>query len=40
MTEKLTPESFDAIRKEFTYLDVDGVKDVGKMEMQNAIEIA
>ena len=40
MTENLTPESFEAIKKEFTYLDVDGVDDVKKMELQNAIEVA
>lgn len=32
MTNKLTPESFDAIRKQFTYLDIEGVTDVEKME--------
>lgn len=40
MTENLTPESFEAIKKEFTYLDVDGVDDVKKMELQSAIEVA
>lgn len=36
MTKKLTPESFDAIRKEFEYLDVDGFEKVGKMETASA----
>ena len=40
MTNNLTPESFDAIKKEFTYLDVDGFDDVEKMELQNNVEIA
>lgn len=38
MTENLTPESFDAIMKEFTYLDIDGVDDVKKMELQNQVD--
>jgi hypothetical protein len=40
MTENLTPESFDAIKKEFTYLEVDGVEDLEKMELNNKVEIA
>ena len=40
MTENLTPESFDAITKEFTYLDIDGVEPVSKMEVLSAAEIA
>lgn len=32
MTNNLTPESFDAIMKEFTYLDVDGYDELEKME--------
>ncbi len=32
MTKNLTPESFEAIRKEFTYIDVDGFNDISKME--------
>lgn len=36
MTKNLTPESFDAIRKEFTYIDVKGFDDVTKMENINA----
>ena len=40
MTSNLTPESFEAITKEFTYLDVNGVDDVEKMELKNAINIA
>jgi len=36
MTKNLTPESFDAIRKEFTYIDVKGFDDVTKMENTNA----
>ena len=39
-TAALTPESFEAIKKQFTYLDVDGVDDVEKMELQNQINIA
>ena len=31
-TEALTEESFDALVREFTYLDVDGYDDVDKME--------
>lgn len=40
MTKKLTPESFEAIKKEFTYLDVDGFDDVEKMELEHEIQIA
>lgn len=40
MTKNLTPESFDAIKKEFTYLDIEGIEDVEKMELEHAIEIA
>lgn len=36
MTKNLTPESFDAIRKEFTYINVKGFDDVTKMENINA----
>ena len=32
MTKNLTPESFDAIKKEFTYIDVNGFENVKKME--------
>lgn len=40
MTANLTPESFDAIRMRFTYLDIEGVDDVEKLELDNKIEIA
>lgn len=40
MTSNLTPESFEAIMKEFTYLDVNGFIDVEKMEIQESMEIA
>lgn len=34
MTKSLTVESFEAIKKEFTYLEVDGFDDVEKMELK------
>ena len=40
MTKNLTPESFEAILKEFTYLDVDGVEDVEKMQLECETSIA
>ena len=40
LTKKLTPESFDAILKEFTYLDVEGVDDLERVELKEAREIA
>lgn len=40
MTNALTPESFDAIKKEFTYLAVKDFEEVEKMEMQEKVEIA
>ena len=40
MTKNLTPESFDAITKEFKYIDVEGFDEVEKMELQNNAEIA
>jgi hypothetical protein len=40
MTSKLTPESFEAITKEFKYLDIEGVEDVEKMELEHQVEIA
>ena len=39
-TAALTPESFEAIKKQFTYLDVDGVDELDKMELQNQVNIA
>lgn len=36
MTQNLTPESFEAIKKEFTYIDVNGYEDVNKMETTNS----
>lgn len=39
-TKNLTPESFEAIKKEFTYLDVDGVKDVEKMDLNSESKLA
>lgn len=35
MTSELTPESFDAITKQFTYLEVEGVDDLQKMEVKS-----
>lgn len=40
MTKKLTPESFDAIQKEFTYLDIQGVEDIEKMELNSEAKLA
>ena len=40
MTKNLTPESFDAIKKEFTYLEVDGFDEVEKMDILQKLEIA
>lgn len=40
MTNNLTPESFDAIRKEFTYLAVKDFEEAEKMELQEKIQIA
>ena len=40
MTEKITPETFDAICKEFTYLEVEGVEDVKKMTLEAALNVA
>lgn len=39
MTKNLTAESFEAIKKEFSYLEVDGVDDLSKMETASS-EIA
>ena len=40
MTSKLTPESFEAIMKEFTYIEVEGFNDIEKMELKEQINIA
>ena len=40
MTNNLTPESFEAIKKEFTYLEVEGFDEVDKMDLQSKINIA
>ena len=40
VTANLTPESFDAIMKEFTYIEVEGFEDVEKMETKNKVNIA
>ena len=40
ITANLTPESFDAILKEFTYIEVDGYEDIEKMELQSKTNIA
>lgn len=40
LTEKITPDTFDAICREFTYLDVDGVDDVKKMTLEAALDVA
>ena len=33
MTRNLTPESFDAIKRQFTYVDVKGFENINKMEI-------
>lgn len=40
MTSKLTPETFDAITKQFTYLDVNGFDEPQKLELKNQADIA
>ena len=36
LTKTITPESFDAIQKEFTYLEVEGQEsDISHMDMEN-----
>ena len=40
MTKNLTPESFEAIKKEFTYLEVDGVDDLEKIDLKSSIIVA
>lgn len=40
MTKNLTPESFDAIMKEFTYITVDGFDEVEKMNLKTNIQSA
>lgn len=40
ITANLTPESFDAIMKEFTYIEVDGFDDIEKMETASNIDVA
>ena len=35
MTANLTDETFEAIKKQFTYLDVDGVEDVEKVDLED-----
>ena len=39
-TAALTPESFEAIMKEFTYIEVEGFNDIEKMELKEQINIA
>lgn len=34
LTKNLTKESFDAIKKQFTYLEVNGFKDIEKMDLK------
>ena len=36
MTQNLTPESFEAIKKEFTYIDVKGFDEVQKMDVSSS----
>lgn len=36
MTQNLTPESFEAIKKEFTYIDVKGFDEVQKMDISSS----
>lgn len=40
MTKNLTPESFEAIQKEFLYYDVDGFSDISKMESKSSTQTA
>lgn len=40
MTEKMTPADFQAITKEFTYLDIQGVTDIERMELLEQKELA
>lgn len=37
MTKNLTPESFEAIQKEFLYYDVEGFSDINKMKTSSAL---
>lgn len=37
-TKSVTKEDFDAIQKQFTYLDIDGVDDIEKMEVETSEE--
>lgn len=39
-TENLTPESFDALVKEFTYIDIEGVEDQEKMPLTDDVTSA
>ena len=39
-TKNLTKESFDAIAKEFTYIEMDGVQEVEKQETKTSISVA
>ncbi|MBR6908108.1 hypothetical protein IKN40_06625 [bacterium] len=34
-TKSVTKEDFDAIQKEFTYLEIDGVEDIQKLDIDN-----
>lgn len=36
MTKNLTPESFNAILKEFKYLEISGVEDISKLEVTDS----
>lgn len=36
MTNSLTPESFDALKKEFTYIEVKGFNDICKIDLSNS----
>lgn len=40
MTKNITPETFDALKRQFTYIEVDGFDDIEKMEIENAKKYA
>lgn len=40
MTKNLTPESFESIKKEFTYLEVEGFEEIEKMDIKSSASIA
>ena len=40
VSEKLTPDDFQAIMKEFTYLDIEGVDEIEKLKLKEVKELA